>query len=70
MTRESIPIASIYVPVKRRATLNTDTVEKLAQLALQFSIAHPDMATCVVGSANPANVQKWAKWAAKPMDEQ
>ena len=42
----------------------------IAQLALQFSIANPDMATCVVGSANPANVQKWAEWAAKPMDEQ
>jgi hypothetical protein len=28
------------------------------------------MATCIVGSANPQNVQKWAEWAAKPMDEQ
>ena len=29
----------------------------IAQLALQFSLAHPDMATCIVGSANPANVR-------------
>jgi aryl-alcohol dehydrogenase-like predicted oxidoreductase len=42
----------------------------IAQLALQFSVANPDMATCIVGSANPQNVQKWAEWAAKPMDEQ
>lgn len=42
----------------------------IAQLALQYSIANEDMATCVVGSANPKNVQLWAEWAAKPMDRQ
>jgi aryl-alcohol dehydrogenase-like predicted oxidoreductase len=42
----------------------------IAKLALQFSIRHPDMATCIVGSANPQNVQKWAQWAAEPVDEQ
>jgi sulfiredoxin len=31
MKRESIPIASIYVPTKRRATLNPETVKTLAQ---------------------------------------
>ena len=41
----------------------------IAQLALQFSIAHPDIATTVAGSANPANIRKWAEWAATPMDE-
>jgi aryl-alcohol dehydrogenase-like predicted oxidoreductase len=41
----------------------------IAKLALQFSIAHPDMATCIVGSANPANVRKWAQWAAEPIDQ-
>lgn len=40
----------------------------IAQLALQFSIAHPDLTTCVVGSADPANVRKWADWAAAPLD--
>jgi len=35
----------------------------VAQLALQFSLANEDMATCVVGSANPENVRKWATWA-------
>ena len=28
------------------------------------------MATCVVGSANPKNVQLWADWAAQPIDRQ
>jgi aryl-alcohol dehydrogenase-like predicted oxidoreductase len=41
----------------------------IAKLALQYSIRHPDMATCIVGSANPANVTKWAQWAADPIDE-
>ncbi len=41
----------------------------IAKLALQFSIRNPDMATCVVGSANPKNVDLWAKWAAEPVDE-
>lgn len=42
----------------------------IAQLAVQFSLANRDLATCVVGSANPANVQKWAEWARLPLDEQ
>jgi len=40
----------------------------IAQLALQYSLAHPDLTTCVVGSANPANVRKWADWADLPID--
>jgi L-galactose dehydrogenase len=42
----------------------------IAQLAVQFSVAHPQLATCIVGSANPENVKKWVEWAAKPIDEQ
>ena len=41
----------------------------LAQLALQFSIANEDMATCVVGSANPENIRNWVKWADQPLDQ-
>jgi aryl-alcohol dehydrogenase-like predicted oxidoreductase len=41
----------------------------IAQLALQFSIAHPDITTCVTGSANPERVREWARWAAEPMDQ-
>jgi L-galactose dehydrogenase len=42
----------------------------IAQIALQFSIAHPDMTTCVTGSANPVRIRQWAEWAALPLDEE
>ncbi|HEY8749085.1 MAG TPA: aldo/keto reductase [Tepidisphaeraceae bacterium] len=42
----------------------------IAKLALQFSIGNQDMITCVVGSANPKNVELWAQWAKEPIDEQ
>jgi ParB-like chromosome segregation protein Spo0J len=35
MKREMIPIADVYVPVKRRATLKPTTVEELAQDILE-----------------------------------
>ena len=40
----------------------------IAQLALQFSMANPEITTTIAGSANPANIQKWARWAAEPVD--
>ena len=43
---------------------------EIAQLALQFSIAHPNFTTCVTGSANPDRVAQWVKWASLPLDEQ
>lgn len=42
----------------------------IAKLALQFSLAHPDITTTIAGSANPANIRNWARWAAEPLDEQ
>lgn len=42
----------------------------IAQLALQFSLANPDIATTIAGSANPNNIRQWAQWAAEPLDEQ
>ncbi len=42
----------------------------IAQLAVQYSIAHSDMTTCITGSANPNRVRQWAQWAEKPMDEE
>jgi aryl-alcohol dehydrogenase-like predicted oxidoreductase len=41
----------------------------IAQLALQFSIANPDIATTLAGSANPQNIRQWAEWARQPLDE-
>ncbi|MDG2382506.1 MAG: aldo/keto reductase [Pirellulaceae bacterium] len=42
----------------------------IAQLALQFSLANPDMTTCVTGSANPQRVAQWVDWASQPLDQQ
>lgn len=42
----------------------------IAKLALQYSIANPDMTTCVTGSARPDRVREWARWAAEPIDQQ
>ena len=42
----------------------------IAQLAVQFSVANPNMTTCITGSANPDRIAKWAKWIEEPMDEQ
>ncbi|HEX4130994.1 MAG TPA: aldo/keto reductase [Pirellulales bacterium] len=40
----------------------------IAQLAVQFSIAHPDITTTIAGSANPENIRRWARWAVEPLD--
>lgn len=42
----------------------------IAQVALQYSIAHPDITTCITGSANPARIRQWAQWVHHPLDEQ
>lgn len=42
----------------------------IAQLAVQYSLANADLATCVVGSANPDNVRKWVEWSELPLDQQ
>jgi L-galactose dehydrogenase len=42
----------------------------IAKLALQFSLANPDITTTIAGSANPVNIRNWAKWAEEPVDEQ
>src|SRR6476646_9571381 len=41
----------------------------IARLALQFSAANKNLATCIVGSANPQNVRKSAEWISEPLDE-
>ncbi|MFN7889274.1 MAG: aldo/keto reductase [Pirellula sp.] len=40
----------------------------IAHLALQFSCAHPDLATTIAGSANPNNIRKWVQWLNSPVD--
>lgn len=41
----------------------------IAKLALQFSLANPDITTTVAGSANPTNIRNWARWAEEPIDQ-
>lgn len=61
-------------PVRDAARVAAAHCEKhgvdIAQLALQFSCSHPDLTTTVAGSANPANIRKWAEWIAQPIDRQ
>ena len=42
----------------------------IAKLALQYSVANKEFASCVTGSANPDRVAQWCDWLAEPMDEQ
>jgi L-galactose dehydrogenase len=42
----------------------------IAKLALQFSVAHKDFASCVTGSASPERVASWCDWIEQPLDEQ
>ncbi len=41
----------------------------IAQLALQFSVANPRIATCITGSADPGRIRQWAEWIEQPLDE-
>jgi L-galactose dehydrogenase len=40
----------------------------VAKLALQFSLANPDITTTIAGSANPTNILNWSKWSQEPVD--
>jgi aryl-alcohol dehydrogenase-like predicted oxidoreductase len=42
----------------------------IAQLALQFALANPQITTTVAGSANPQNIRQWVEWAQRPIDQQ
>ncbi len=73
LTRAPLPAWHKATPFVReiaaKAALHCeDRGVDIAQLALQYSLANEDLSTCVVGSANPENVRKWAEWADKPID--
>ncbi|MEY3275937.1 MAG: D-threo-aldose 1-dehydrogenase [Verrucomicrobiota bacterium] len=53
---------------RRAAALCAGRGVDIAQLALQFSCAHPGIASTVAGSANPANIRRWAQWLEQPID--
>jgi L-galactose dehydrogenase len=54
----------------RAAALCRERGAELARLALQFSVAHPDLATTLVGTASPENVVKNVRWVEEPMDRE
>ena len=54
--------------VKRAADHCSSRGVDIAQLAVQYSAANRDLATCIVGSANSENVRKWAAWVGQPID--
>lgn len=41
----------------------------IAKLALQYSVANKDFASCVTGSANPDRVKQWVDWLNEPLDQ-
>jgi L-galactose dehydrogenase len=59
----------VKAAARRAADLCRARGSSIAKLALQFSLANPDIATTVAGSANPANIRAWTTWAAEPLDE-
>lgn len=59
---------SVKAAARQAAALCASRGSDIAKLAVQFSIANPDIATTVSGSANPTNIRNWAKWAAEPID--
>ncbi|MCE2862874.1 MAG: D-threo-aldose 1-dehydrogenase [Verrucomicrobiota bacterium] len=59
---------AVKAAARKAAQLCAARGSDIAKLALQFSCAHPDIATTVAGSANPANIRQWAKWLAEPID--
>jgi len=60
---------AVKAAARQAAALCAARGTPLAKLALQFSLANPDIATTVAGSANPENIRAWAAWAAEPLDE-
>ena len=60
----------VKAAARQAAALCASRGVDIAQLALQFSLAHPGIATTIAGSANPQNIENWARWAALPLDTQ
>ncbi len=59
----------VKAAARQAAALCASRGSDIAKLALQFSIANPDITTTVSGSANPVNIRNWATWAAEPIDQ-
>ncbi|MGV3483957.1 MAG: aldo/keto reductase [Planctomycetaceae bacterium] len=42
----------------------------IAKLALQYSVACEEFASCVAGSASPQRISQWCDWIDEPIDQQ
>ncbi len=63
------PAPPTLVACARQAVAYCESVgADIVKLAIQFSIAHPDIATTLVGSANPHNIRRNIAWATEPID--
>ena len=60
----------VKAAARAAAKLCADRGVDIAQLALQFSCELESLTTTIAGSANPANIQKWADWLAEPIDRE
>ena len=74
LTNAELPVwlkepEEVKAAARAAAKLCDDNGVDIAQLALQFSCGHDYIASTVAGSANPKNVEKWAKWLAEPIDQ-
>ena len=59
----------VKAAARAAAKLCADQGIDIAQLALQYSCANPEITSTVAGSANPNNIAKWAKWLEQPIDQ-
>ncbi len=62
--------AEIRAACARAAALCRARGMDLSKLALQFSVAHPDVATTLVGTASPKNIANNVRWLDEPMDQE
>lgn len=74
LTNAELPVwlkepEEVKAAARAAAKLCADHGMDIAQLALQYSCANPDIASTVAGSANPNNIAKWAKWLEQPIDQ-
>jgi aryl-alcohol dehydrogenase-like predicted oxidoreductase len=75
LTRAELPVwlkepEAVKAAARAAAKHCADRGVDIAQVALQFSCEHPGLATTIAGSANPANIRKWAEWLEQPIDRE
>lgn len=63
------PAPKQMIEVSRRAVAYCQAVgADIVKLAVQFCVAHPGIATTLIGSANPENIRKNVRYLEEPID--